>query len=180
MEEEKATYKLINAGGNHYDIGRKMTDAITEALLSKLTSPISEERAQQSIASAETAFAAHPVLRDEVQGICEGISIDIEAMLAEISDTSAGKTETSTVLCKTADGNILLGRSLAAAPETHVRNLLRLDPNDSYASLGRMAGYFGGTWESTSVFGYSICVDITGNTLDPTGIAAYMVPRMLT
>jgi|GEM_PF-5330235 len=177
QDEASEIYRLINAGGNHYDIGRKMTDAITDKLLSRLTTPVEPSTLDRILKCAETSFEAHPVLKDEMQGISEGISIDIEAMLREISD-AAWPTKSVTIVSKSEEG-MIAGRNFTAPSSVFVRNMLRLDPNDSYASLGRMAGFFSGTWESISVFGYFVAADILSASQGE-GVAAYMVPRMLT
>ncbi len=186
MAEENATaaaeeyYRLINAGGNHYDIGRKMTDAFTDKLHKRLSEPIDSLKAQNAARSAEAVFEFHPVLKDELQGIAEGISIEIEAMLVEANDYGAPPTHSMTVVAKEGD-SLLVGRSFSASPATYVRNLLRLDPNDSYASLGRMSGYFAGTWESYGVYGQFVSADILSGNKEPRdGVAAYMVPRIIT
>lgn len=186
MSDETSTaalqeyYKLINAGGNHYDIGRKMTDAFTERLHKRLSTPPDRQKLDFATKSMETAFGVHPVLKDELQGIAEGISIDFESMLVEASDYSASPTHSMTLLAKKGDG-LLIGRAFSANPDTYVRNLLRLDPNDSYASLGRMSGYFAGTWESIGVYGQFVCADILASSASPTdGVAAYMIPRIVT
>lgn len=175
--QDSAYYRMINAGGNHYDIGRKMTDAITDELLSRLTSPVDRARMERAIELANVAFAEHPVLRDEMQGIAEGISIDIEAMLCEITQPAV-PAGTVTALAMGEQG-IVVGRSFIAPSSAIVRNLLRLDPNDSYASLGSMGGQFAGTWESTSVFGFAVCADALGDGQGK-GVAPYMIPRMAT
>ena len=173
-------YKLINAGGNHYDIGRKMTDAFTEKLHRHFSSPVDATKLENATKSMEAVFAMHPVLRDELQGIAEGISIEFESMLVEIFDYAARPTRSMTVVTREGD-SVVVGRSFSASPDTFVRNLLRLDPNDSYASLGRMSGYFGGTWESIGVYGQFVCADIlAGNQRPRQGVAAYMVPRIVT
>ncbi len=173
-------YRLINAGGNHYDIGRKMTDAFTEQLHARLSSPVAAELLENALRTADTLFSTHPVLKDELQGIAEGISIEFESMLAEVTDYRALATHSMTVVSKSGDG-LVIGRSFSASPSTYVRNLLRLDPNDSYASLGRMAGYFAGTWESIGVYGQFVSADITSQNDAPRqGVASYMVPRIIT
>lgn len=173
-------YKLINAGGNHYDIGRKMTDAFTDRLHKRLSSPPDVKKVEIATKAMETTFGVHPVLKDELQGIAEGISIDFESMLVEASDYGAPATHSMTVLTKKGD-SLVIGRSLSSSPDTYVRNLLRLDPNDSYASLGRMSGYFAGTWESIGVYGQFVCADILSAGSSPVdGVAAYMVPRIVT
>lgn len=177
---EASYYKLVNAGGNHYDIGRKMTDAIGEKLHERLSKPVEPGRLSSILASVEPVFELHPVLKDELQGIAEGISIEMEAMLSEISDFSAGPTTSMTVVAKNGS-SLVLGRTFSADPSIDVRNLLRLDPNDSYASLGRMAGYFAGTWESIGVYGQFVCADILAARGAPAnGPAAYIVPRIVT
>ncbi len=178
--EVQEYYKLINAGGNHYDIGRKMTDAFTPALHKRLSLPPDPALLENALRAADGVFDLHPVLKDELQGIAEGISIEFEAMLVETSDFRAGPTHSMTVLAR--EGNsFIVGRSFSGPPSTYVRNLLRLDPNDSYASLGRMSGYFGGTWESIGVYGQFVCADILSANSGPRqGPAAYMVPRMIT
>ncbi|MBX8632069.1 MAG: C45 family peptidase [Candidatus Thermoplasmatota archaeon] len=173
-------YKLINAGGNHYDIGRKMTDAFTPALHSRLSSPPDGVILENAMKSAELTFELHPVLKDELQGISEGISIDFEAILCEISDTFSPATPAATIIAKK-ESSLLIGRNFSTTPGTIVRNMLRLDPNDAYASLGRMGGYFGGTFESIGVYGIYASAEITErNQVAVTGTASYMIPRIIT
>lgn len=173
-------YRLINAGGNHYDIGRKMTDAFTDQLHKRLSAPVDRQKLEYATGSMDTVFGVHPVLKDELQGIAEGISIEFESMLVEISDYLAAPTHSMTVITRNG-GTLIVGRVFSAPPSTYVRNLLRLDPNDSYASLGRMAGYFGSTWESIGVYGQFVCADIlAANTAPRDGVAAYVVPRIVT
>jgi hypothetical protein len=176
----EAYYRLINAGGNHYDIGRKMTDAFTRQLHEKLTSRPDAVVLDNALKSAEATFSVHPVLKDELQGISEGIAIEFESMLCEISDTFAAPYPSSTVLSRR-DGKILVGRNFGSSPEVYVRNMLRLDPNDAYASLGRMGGYFGGTFESIGVYGIYAGAEILEKNRQPVqGTAAYIVPRIIT
>ncbi|MBX8642206.1 MAG: C45 family peptidase [Candidatus Thermoplasmatota archaeon] len=173
-------YRLINAGGNHYDIGRKMTDAFTPQLHERLTSKPDAVLLDNALKSAEATFSVHPVLKDELQGISEGIAIEFESILCEISDTFAAPAPSSTVLSRH-DDRILVGRNFGSRPEAYVRNMLRLDPNDAYASLGRMGGYFGGTFESIGVYGVYAGAEIVERNAEPVqGTAAYMIPRMIT
>lgn len=172
------SYRLINAGGNHYDIGRKMTDAITPRLLERLGGAFDAKLLKSRIISAEYTFSVHPVLRDEIQGICEGISIETDGMIFEITGC-AQPTHSVTVLLRK-NGGITLGRNFSSSPSNFVLNLLRLDPNDSYASLGRMCGYFAGTWESTGVYGIHVSADVLDGRCMEGGVSAYMVPRILT
>ncbi len=185
MTEDSSTsemadnYRLVNAGGNHYDIGRKMTDAFTPVVHERLSQTPDGTLLENALKSADSTFNVHPVLKDELQGIAEGISIEFEAILCEASDTFASPAASMTIISKQS-GSLILGRNFAASPSATARNLLRLDPNDSYASLGRMGGYFGGTFESIGVFGVFACADILEKNEKPVaGTAAYMIPRML-
>ncbi len=179
VSEMADSYRLVNAGGNHYDIGRKMTDAFTPALHERLSRQPDGAILGNALKSVDAMFGAHPVLKDELQGIAEGISIEFEAVLCEVSDTFAPPSVSSTVISQT-DGALLIGRNYASSPSSTVRNLLRLDPNDSYASLGRMGGYFAGTSESIGVYGVFACADILERNAAPVpGTAAYMIPRMI-
>ena len=180
ISEAAENYRLVNAGGNHYDIGRKMTDAFTPAVLERLSRPPDGTLLENALKSVDGTFGVHPVLKDELQGIAEGISIEFESMLCETSDTFAAPSTSLTIISKP-DGTLTAGRNYGASPSSTVRNLLRLDPNDSYASLGRMGGYFAGTSESIGVYGVFACADILEKNEKPVpGTAAYMVPRMLT
>ncbi len=179
VSEMADNYRLVNAGGNHYDIGRKMTDAFTPAVHERLSRQPDGTLLENALKSTEATFEVHPVLKDELQGIAEGISIDFESILCEASDTFSAPSTSLTVVSKH-DGSVIAGRNYASWPSCTVRNLLRLDPNDSYASLGRMGGYFGGTSESIGVYGVFACADILERNAQPTpGTAAYMIPRIL-
>lgn len=150
LQEMEADYRILDVAGSHRDIGVSLGRHIALRKIERW----GHEEPSQAFAEgcARVMESFHPGLVAEYSGYAEAYGVSMADLLPHISlnmpNGEAGGC--SAIVCRAADGRILVGRNYDFFYRQRMRYVIRSAPSGYYASIGSNSGLLGGRYEGVN------------------------------